>query len=82
MSAIPTSVIPSSTSQYLGCVAERVCRAVPNTLLQMMVQLTGVSSGAMVVFERFGAATLPVPSLPAPCRIVDISSRYSRGHRP
>jgi hypothetical protein len=75
MSAIPT--IPSSASQYLSCVAERLCRAGPNTLLQMMVQLTGASSAAMIVFERFGAATLPPPSRPAPaCIIVDISSRF------
>jgi hypothetical protein len=75
------ATIPSSTDQRLTCLAERIHRAGPDVLLQMMrAQLT--SSSAMTVFERFGAATLPVPSLPAPCRIVDISSRYSRGHRP
>ncbi len=67
--------IPSSTELRLSCLAARIHGAGPDVLLQMMrQQLT--SSSAMTVFERFGAATLPLPSLPAPARIIDISSRF------
>lgn len=70
MSAIPTSVIPSSTDQRLTCLAERIHHAGPDVLLQMMrAQLT--SSSAMAVFERYGMLTLPAPS-----RVIDISSRF------
>ncbi len=71
----PATVISSSINQYLAAVAERVHRAGPNVLLQMMrAQL--LSSNPMAPIERFGAATLPPPSRPAPARVIDISSRF------
>jgi len=66
------ATIPSSTELRLSCLATRIHSAGPDVLLQMMrAQLT--SSSAMTVFERFGMLTLPAPS-----RVIDISSRHNR----
>lgn len=55
---IPTSVtIESSIALRLRCLAQRIHDAGPNSLFQMMAELSG-SSYAMDRFERYGSLAL------------------------
>jgi hypothetical protein len=70
------ATIPSSVNQRLACLAERIHSAGPDVLLRMMRAAQLTSPSAIDLFESFGAATLPVPSLPAPSRVINASSRF------
>jgi hypothetical protein len=55
------ATIPSSTGQWLACLAWRVHGGGPDMLLRMM-RATLTTSDPMVAFERIGAATLAAPA--------------------